>query len=50
VPTGNTNFQFKAGGLRFKSSSYDWLVVSGQDKAKYGMMSAPLSARGEAKR
>jgi hypothetical protein len=25
----------KAGGLNFHSSSYDWLVVAGQDKAKY---------------
>jgi hypothetical protein len=35
VPSGNTNFQFKAGDLHFKSTSYDWLVVPGQDKAKY---------------
>ena len=27
VPTGNTEFQFKAGNLNFKSTSYDWLVV-----------------------
>lgn len=31
VPTGNTEFQFKAGNLNFKSSSYEWLVV--QDAA-----------------
>jgi uncharacterized delta-60 repeat protein len=35
VPTGNTEFQFKAGGLNFKSTSYDWLVVSGGKKAQY---------------
>jgi hypothetical protein len=35
VPTGNTNFRFKAGDLNFQSSSYDWLVIAGQDKAKY---------------
>ena len=35
VPTGNTNFQFKAGDLHFQSSSYDLLVIAGQDKAKY---------------
>jgi hypothetical protein len=34
IPTGNTEFQFKAGDLNLKSSSYDWLVVAGA-KAKY---------------
>ncbi len=29
VPTGNTEFQFKAGNLNFKSTSYQWLVVAG---------------------
>jgi len=29
VPAGNTQFQFKAGDLNFKSSSYEWLVVAG---------------------
>jgi hypothetical protein len=29
TPTGNTEFQFKAGNLNFQSSSYAWLVVSG---------------------
>ncbi len=29
VPTGNTQFQFKTGDLKFKSSEYDWLVVAG---------------------
>jgi hypothetical protein len=33
-PSGNTEFQFKAGGLNFKSTSYDWLVVAGAH-AKY---------------
>jgi hypothetical protein len=28
VPTGNTEFQFKAGDLNFHSNSYDWLVVN----------------------
>jgi hypothetical protein len=28
-PTGNTEFQFHAGNLSFKSASYEWLVVSG---------------------
>jgi hypothetical protein len=34
VPTGNTEFQFKAAGLNFSSTSYEWLVVSG-NKAQY---------------
>jgi hypothetical protein len=29
TPDGNTQFQFKAGDLNFKSSSYEWLVVAG---------------------
>ncbi|HSK66644.1 MAG TPA: hypothetical protein VK888_06930, partial [Anaerolineales bacterium] len=28
VPDGNTEFQFKAGGLNFSSTSYQWLVVN----------------------
>jgi hypothetical protein len=28
VPDGNTEFAFQAGGLNFRSSSYDWLVVN----------------------
>jgi hypothetical protein len=28
-PDGNTEFNFKAGGLNFHSSSYDWLVIAG---------------------
>ena len=35
VPTGNTQFQFKAGDLKFRSTSYDWLVVTGNDSANY---------------
>ena len=34
VPVGNTDFQFMAGGVKFKSTSYDWLVVAGY-KAMY---------------
>lgn len=34
VPTGNTEFQFKAGDLNFKSAVYEWLVVAGA-KAQY---------------
>ena len=29
IPTGETSFVFQAGNLRFKSSSYKWLVVNG---------------------
>jgi len=35
VPDGNTQFQFKAGDLNFHSSSYDWLVVTGSNFAKF---------------
>ncbi|MEP7215414.1 MAG: PKD domain-containing protein [Anaerolineaceae bacterium] len=34
VPTGETEFQFDAGKLKFKSTSYLWLVVNGH-KAQY---------------
>jgi len=34
IPDGNTQFLFKTGGLDFKSTSYDWLVVSGA-RAQY---------------
>jgi hypothetical protein len=29
IPTGNTQFHFQAGGLKFQSSTYQWLVISG---------------------
>lgn len=34
IPDGNTEFQFQAGGLTFKSTSYQWLVVAGS-RAQY---------------
>lgn len=34
VPSGNTEFQFKAGNLNFSSTSYQWLVVAGA-RAQY---------------
>ena len=34
VPTGNTEFQFKAGDLNFNSSLFDWLIIAGS-KAKF---------------
>jgi PKD repeat protein len=35
VPDGETRFTFTAGNLRFESDSYEWLVVSGQDRAQF---------------
>ena len=35
MPAGNTEFQFKAGDLNFHSSSYEWLVVTGSDYARF---------------
>ena len=36
VPTGNTEFNFKAGGLNLHSDEYDWLVVNqGGTNAQY---------------
>ena len=34
IPEGNTDFQFQAGGLKFKSTEYEWLVIAGH-KAMY---------------
>lgn len=34
VPTGKTEFQFKAGNLNFSSTSYEWLVIAGA-RAQY---------------
>lgn len=28
LPTGNTEFQFRAGGITFSSTAYEWLVVT----------------------
>lgn len=35
IPSGNLEFQFKQGNLDFKSTSMDWLVVTGQPRAKF---------------
>jgi PKD repeat protein len=35
TPTGNTEFQFHAAGMNFSSSSYEWLVVQGSNRATY---------------
>jgi hypothetical protein len=29
LPTGDTEFEFRVGGLRFESTAYEWLVVAG---------------------
>ena len=34
IPDGNTEFQFHAAGLNFKSTAYEWLVVAGS-KAQF---------------
>lgn len=34
-PSGNTQFQFHAAGLDFKSTSYDWLVISGTTRGQF---------------
>jgi galactose oxidase-like protein len=33
TPSGNLTFQFRAGNLNFKSTTMDWLVVTGQPRA-----------------
>lgn len=35
VPVGSTEFQFQAAGLNFESTSYDWMVISGTNKAQF---------------
>jgi hypothetical protein len=35
VPTGSTEFQFHAAGLNFHSNSYEWLVVTGSNYARF---------------
>ena len=35
VPSGNTEFHFKTGDLKFHSDTYQWLVVTGSNYAKF---------------
>jgi hypothetical protein len=35
APAGNTEFQFHAANLNFKSTLYEWLVVQGNSRASY---------------
>jgi len=51
TPSGNTEFVFQAADLNFHSTSYDWLVVTGSDYAKFkgsGAMNGELAPNGEA--
>lgn len=52
IPTGNTQFQFSAGGLNFHSETYDWLVVNmNGTNAQYkgsGTVNGNLGPAGEA--
>ena len=34
TPSGHTEFRFRTADLRFQSSSFEWLVVTGGDYAK----------------
>lgn len=51
VPTGNTQFTFKAGDLNFHSTSYDWLVVNqGGSNAQFkgtGTINGQVSPAGD---
>ena len=47
VPTGQTQFQFKAGDLNFHSERYDWLVIAGA-RARYKGVGT-ISGEGEYK-
>jgi hypothetical protein len=51
VPTGNTQFQFKAGDLKFHSDTYQWLVVNqAGTNAQYkgdGTINGDVSPSGE---
>lgn len=35
IPDGNLEFQFQAGDLNFKSTSMDWLVVTGEPRGRF---------------
>ena len=52
VPSGNTEFQFQAGGFNFHSDTYDWLVVNqGGDNAQFkgsGTVNGALDSNGKA--
>jgi hypothetical protein len=35
IPSGSTEFYFKPAALRFQSTAYEWLVVTGNDYARF---------------
>jgi len=35
MPTGNTEFQFHVAGMNFHSESYQWLIITGGNYARY---------------
>jgi hypothetical protein len=35
TPTGNTVFAFRTADLNFSSTSYDWMIVAGHERAKF---------------
>jgi hypothetical protein len=35
VPTGNTEFQFQAAGLKFSSTNFQWLVIQADNSAQF---------------
>ncbi len=50
TPDGNTMFRFRTGDLSFRSTSHDWLVVTGGDTARFkgsGTINGELSPSGE---
>jgi hypothetical protein len=50
LPTGNTEFNFKAGDLNFHSDTHDWLVVTGSDYARFkgtGTVNGGICATGD---
>ena len=46
MPQGNTEFQFRVADLNFKSTSYEWLVIAGKDKAIF-KGSGTINGQGE---
>jgi len=49
TPSGNTTFKFKAADFKFKSTTYDWLVIT-NSKAQYkgnGLVNGELAPNGE---
>lgn len=50
MPTGNTKFVFKAGNLNFRSTAYQWLVVTGDGSVNFkgeGLINNELAPNGK---